>query len=75
MTLPIRIIITVFVFICSIVLSLSGVFFGIACLPLTGKTLGYIDDLAALCQRFLAAACPDALFFQRTTGAVLAAVN
>ena len=30
MTLPIRIIITVFVFICSIVLSLSGVFFGIA---------------------------------------------
>ena len=45
------------------------------CLPLTGKTLGYIDDLAALCQRFLAAACPDALFFQRTTAAVLAAVN
>jgi hypothetical protein len=30
MTLPIRIIITVFVFICSIVLSLSGIFFGIA---------------------------------------------
>ncbi len=29
-TLPIRIIITVFVLLCSIVLSLSGVFFGIA---------------------------------------------
>jgi len=30
MTLPIRIIITVFVLLCSIVLSLSGMFFGIA---------------------------------------------
>ena len=30
MTLPIRIIITVFVLVCSIVLSLSGIFFGIA---------------------------------------------
>ena len=30
MTLPIRIIITVFVLLCSIVLSLSGIFFGIA---------------------------------------------
>ena len=30
MTLPIRIIITVFVLLCSIVLSVSGIFFGIA---------------------------------------------
>ena len=43
--------------------------------PLAGKAFGDIDDLAALCQRLLAAACADALLFHRATGTVLAAVN
>ena len=43
--------------------------------PLSCETLGDIDDLTALCQRLLAAACPDALLFQRTASTVLAAVN
>lgn len=48
-------------------------FFHLSSLP--GKALGHVDDLAALCQRFLAAACPDAHLFQRATGTVLAAVD
>ena len=43
--------------------------------PLPGKAFGDIDDLIALCQRLLAAACPDTLLFQRATGTVFAAVN
>ena len=56
-------------------LSLSRVDAFLHLSPLPCETLGYIDDLTALCQRLLTAAGPDAFLFLRAAGTVLAAVN